>query len=379
MAAENFWRFREAGDEPELLLYGEIVSSSWDDELTPALFANDLAKFAGKDLTVRINSPGGDVFAAQALYSLLKEYPGKVTARIDGICASAATIVASAGDKIIMPRNTVYMVHNPMTFLFGQYDAGYLSQIGERLNTVRQTIVNVYKDRVGDRLTEDEVIERMDAETWMTADTAKKYGFIDEVVEDIPMTDREESGAIIVNSVACKLSGFQNADGLKAILNMGSKEKRSDHQMSENELLQKIKNVLSAVRQPEAPAEQEVENSVDPVQAAVEAERQRVSALDALKTGSPIVDSLVEAGKKNGATAESLKPYIDALPEEKPAGLSEQEQALAAIRAIIADNAGSGAAEVAPTPKAVPDDGAADREAGIGDIVNFANQIRGVK
>ena len=99
MKSKRFWRFvNEAGDDnAELLLYGAIASQSWyDDDVTPRQFNDDLKECGGKNLTVRINSPGGDVFAAQAIYTMLKGYSGKKTMHIDGMCASAATIIACA-------------------------------------------------------------------------------------------------------------------------------------------------------------------------------------------------------------------------------------------------------------------------------------------
>ncbi|MBQ7516012.1 MAG: ATP-dependent Clp protease proteolytic subunit [Schwartzia sp.] len=368
---ENFWKFKDDGGTPELMLYGEISNTSWDeDELTPALFAKDLAKMNGRDLTVHINSPGGDVFAAQAIYSQLKAYPGKVTMMIDGIAASAATVVASAGDKVIMPSNTIYMIHDPKTILFGFYDTARLGQMQERLAAVKQTIVNVYKGRVQDRMSEEEIRAKMGAETWMTAQTAKEYGFIDEITDEIPVLNRVEEGMLIVNSVSCKLDRFQNAEGLKAILD--NRKEECDHLMDATDKLKSIASILGLTdkEEPKGRAEE------DAAKAAVEAERQRVDALDALKNGNPVVDSIIETGKKNGATAEGLKPYINALPEEKA---PQQDKAIAAIRDILKDNSDSGAANVLPTPQAASKDEAASREANIGDIVNFANQIRGVK
>ena len=246
MPNKNFWKFRnEAESETaELLLYGEISDVSWyGDEVTPKEFHEDLISCEGKDLAVHINSPGGDVFAAQAIYTQLKAYTGKVTMHIDGMCASAATIIACAGDTIIMPSNTIYMIHNPKSAMLGYFDAPQLDKISESLGAVKQTIVNVYMARVHGVLTETQIKHKMDSETWMTADEAKSYGFVDEITEAIPIENKWDGDMLIVNSVSCKLERFKNISDLRAIL-PDEEQKRSDLSMTENEFWQKLKNKL---------------------------------------------------------------------------------------------------------------------------------------
>lgn len=378
---ENFWKFRNEGEKPELMLYGEISNTSWyDDELTPGIFANDLAALNGRDLDVHINSPGGDVFAAHAIYNQLKAYPGKVTMKIDGMCASAATVIACAGDKVIMPSNTIFMIHNPKSAMLGYFDKTQLEKLSEQLDAVKQTIVNVYRERVKNALTEDEIKAKMDSESWLTAEAAKAYGFVDEIVGEIPAGPTLEEGVLIVNSMSCKMDRFENAEGLKAILDR--KEKGSDLLMNAAEKLKSIAGILGFVEgdakpENEPKGEPDVKDSSadDASKAAVEAERARVNALDALKTGNPFVDSIVETGKKNGATAESLKPYIDALPEpevQKPEA-SGQDKVIAAIIDVLRDNADSGAAKVAPS---TPENKADEKQAAIDEIVALANKGR---
>ena len=202
---KNFWKFKNEAEseEAELLLYGELSNESWyGDEVTPQQFHDDLIACGGKNLAVHINSPGGDVFAAQAIYTQLKNYPGKVTMYIDGMCASAATIIACAGDSVVMPSNTIYMIHNPKSAMLGYFDAPQLDKISASLGAVKQTIVNVYMARVQGNLSEVQVKHKMDSEEWMTADTAKSYGFVDEITEAIPIENRWEGDVLIVNSVS---------------------------------------------------------------------------------------------------------------------------------------------------------------------------------
>jgi ATP-dependent Clp protease protease subunit len=117
----KFWNFSETENGENILrLDGEIASESWwGDEVTPKLFMSDLAGFAGKDITVWINSPGGDVVAGSQIYTALKEHNGQVTVKIDGIAASAASVIAMAGDFVYMSPTSLLMIHDPMTIAMG--------------------------------------------------------------------------------------------------------------------------------------------------------------------------------------------------------------------------------------------------------------------
>mgnify|MGYP000909270859 CR=1 FL=1 len=380
----EFWKFKNSADgTAELLLYGEISDASWyGDEVTPKKFADDLAACGGKNLTVRVNSPGGDVFAAQAIYNQLKAYTGKVTVKIDGMCASAATVIACAGETVIMPSNTIYMIHNPKSAMCGYYDAVQLGKLSDRLATVKQTIVSVYMGRVGNTLSEVQVKHKMDAEEWMTADKAKEYGFVDEIADEIPIENRWEDNLLIVNSVSCKLDRFGNVADLKAIL--PEKKKRSDTimGMTATEALAAIKNLLMGERKEERPsaqAQDTPQNGEDIRAEAIEKERARMAALDALKTGNPAVDGIVEAAKANGATAESVKPYVDAATSATDTPTKNEEKMLASIRAILQDSRESNADEVRPAPQPMNGGATAEKERNIADIVTFANRMRGVE
>lgn len=383
----EFWKFKNSADDAaELLLYGEISDASWyGDEVTPKKFADDLAACAGKDLTVRVNSPGGDVFAAQAIYNQLKAYTGKVTVKIDGMCASAATVIACAGETVIMPSNTIYMIHNPKSAMLGYYDAVQLGKVSDRLTTVKQTIVNVYMGRVGNALSEVQVKHKMDSEEWMTADKAKEYGFVDEIADEIPIENRWEDNLLIVNSVSCKLDRFENVADLRAIL--PEKEKRSDTimGMTATEALAAIKNLLMGenkeVQTQETQQDTSAQNAEDVRAAAIAQERTRMAALDALKNGNPAVDSIIEAAKANGATAESVKPYVDAAANAHVAGTDtkNEEKMLASIRAILQDSKESNADGVHPTPQPMNGGEAAEKERNINDVANYANRLRGVE
>ena len=383
---KNFWKFKNEAESEvaELMLYGEISDVSWyGDEVTPKQFHEELITCEGKDLAVHINSPGGDVFAAQAIYTQLKAYTGKVTMYIDGMCASAATIIACAGDTVIMPSNTIYMIHNPKSAMLGYFDAPQLDKISESLGAVKQTIVNVYMARVQGALSETQLKHKMDSESWMTASEAKNYGFVDEITDAIPIENKWEGDALIVNSVSCRLDRFKNISELRAIL-PEEKQKGSDIFMNAKDQVKAILNVLgmgdSQQEQTPTAANTQPQNNADAVQAAIVAERQRVAALDAMKNGNPAVNSIIETAKANGATAESIKPYVDAIPQEQPTVQTvNEEKMLTAIKAILADNSASGAADVLPTPQGGQKNEAAEKAASIEEVANYANKLMGVK
>ena len=151
---KRFWDFRAAADEnaaPELILYGDIASETWwGDEVTPLQFTEELNALGNvPEIVVRINSGGGDVFAANAIYTRLKDNAAKITVKIDGWAASAATIVAMAGDVIEIPGNGVFMVHDPAIGLLGYFNEADLAKASEELKVIKQSIINGYALKTG--------------------------------------------------------------------------------------------------------------------------------------------------------------------------------------------------------------------------------------
>lgn len=207
----RFWQFRAAAEPGvgELLLYGEIADSTWyGDEVTPKQFKEDLDALGDiSELRIYINSPGGDVFAGQAIYSILRRHSARKVVYVDGLAASAASLVAMAGDRIIMPRNAMMMVHNPWTIVIG--DATTLRQVADALDKVRETLVSVYEGKTG--LSRDKIVEMLDAETWMTADEAAELGFADEIEEAKQVAaSLAGPGRLVVNGVTVDLTKFRN-------------------------------------------------------------------------------------------------------------------------------------------------------------------------
>ncbi|WP_311590464.1 head maturation protease, ClpP-related [Varibaculum massiliense] len=166
------------GGERVLRINGVIAEESWlDDEITPTLFASELNAGSGP-VTIWLNSPGGDVVAAARIYNMLLDYPGKVTVNIDGIAASAASVVAMAASTVAMSPVSMLMIHNPATLAMG--DKTELSRALDMLESVKDSIINAYQLKTG--LSRAKLSKLMDAETWMDARAAIDLGFADELL-----------------------------------------------------------------------------------------------------------------------------------------------------------------------------------------------------
>ena len=183
--AKKFWAWKNLAEDgqPEervLELYGTIAEESWfDDDITPRMFKDELNAGSG-DVTVWINSPGGDCIAASQIYSMLMDYKGNVTVKIDGIAASAASVIAMAGTKVLMAPTALMMIHNPMTGVFGDHED--MQKAIEMLNEVKESIINAYEIRTN--LSRAKLSHLMSSETWMNAKKAIELGFADEILTD---------------------------------------------------------------------------------------------------------------------------------------------------------------------------------------------------
>ena len=178
----KFWNWTVTNNDEKteriLTLSGVIAEESWfDDEVTPKIFRDELMSGEG-DITVWINSPGGDCIAAAQIYNMLLEYKGNVTIKIDGIAASAASVVAMAGNKVIMSPVSMLMIHNPMTMAAG--GTTEMKKAISMLTEVKESIINAYELKTG--MSRDKIAKLMDAETWMDANKAVELGFADEIL-----------------------------------------------------------------------------------------------------------------------------------------------------------------------------------------------------
>lgn len=158
-----------------LRINGEIAAETWfDDDVTPQIFASELNAGTG-DVLVWLNSPGGDVVAAAQIYNMLLDYPGKVTVNIDGVAASAASVIAMAADTVAMSPVSMLMIHNPATLAVGDKDE--LAKAMSMLDAVKDSIINAYQHKTG--MSRAKLAKMMDEETWMDARAAISMGFAD--------------------------------------------------------------------------------------------------------------------------------------------------------------------------------------------------------
>ncbi|WP_405374403.1 head maturation protease, ClpP-related [Pseudobutyrivibrio sp.] len=193
-----------------LFLNGTIAEESWfDDEVTPSLFKDELNSGEG-DITVWINSPGGDCIAAAQIYNMLMDYKGNVTVKIDGIAASAASVIAMAGNKVIVSPVSMIMIHNPATIAAG--DTAEMQKAIAMLDEVKESIINAYEIKTG--LSRARLSHLMDAETWMDANSAIELGFADEIMQrnieedelEVPNVSMTFSRASVTNSLIEKMA-----------------------------------------------------------------------------------------------------------------------------------------------------------------------------
>lgn len=185
---KKFWQLKNSVDSSgsTLILEGSIASESWwGDEVTPQAFRDELKKIDSNKLTVLINSTGGDVWAGISIHDALKELDAEVTVKVSGIAASIASVIAMAGDKIVMTPGSTMMIHRASMLAIGNADD--MKKAIEMLETVEDGILNIYAERTGQ--TKEAVKEMLDAETWMSAEKAVELGFADDVVT--PEKDEE--------------------------------------------------------------------------------------------------------------------------------------------------------------------------------------------
>lgn len=171
-----------------LTLNGTIAEESWfDDDITPQLFKDELNSGTG-DITVWINSPGGDCVAAAQIYNMLMDYKGNVTVKIDGIAASAASVIAMAGTEVLMSPVSTMMIHNPATVAMGDHNE--MQKAIEMLNEVKESIINAYEIKTG--LSRAKLSHLMDSETWMNANKAVELGFADGIISQNAFPEKED-------------------------------------------------------------------------------------------------------------------------------------------------------------------------------------------
>ncbi len=330
---KSWYRIRAQNDEAEIFIFDEIGFFG----ITAKDFIDELKALGDVErIVVRINSPGGDVFDAIAIHNALKRHKAQIEVTIEGLAASAASIIAVAGDAVLMPDNTMMMIHDPIGVVVGGADD--MRRLAEALDRIKTSMVAAYRAKTG--LDDDDLGELMAAETWMTAQEAVEKGFADEVLEPVKMAAKfdlsrygnapEDMG--LAPTTEAKKSGAQEGvdDEIEAKETVMTKDTKSPDTPA-------ITAEVVARDHPDVAAALRNEGSAD----AVAAERERLGKINALAKQMPGHDELVarciDEGKGSGETAELLI----AAEAEKPA------RALSQMRAEI-----PGAANPDPAPPA---------------------------
>ena len=269
----------------ELILYGSIGhDEDWDD-ISDKAFKQDIENLGDvENITLHINSPGGSVFSAIAIANTLKNHKAKVTANIDGIAASAATIITSACDIVRMPKNAHFMIHNPMTFAYGNNQD--MEKTLNMLNKVKDSIIETYLYKSN---TDKETLsELMNEETWMDAETAKGYGFIDEIINE-EIEEEIIENKLIINNMAFDISKFKNFKAGKTnklqdaiVTNNFENNKKEEEKMTLEELKNKFPELYDQVFN-------------EGKEAGINKENERMKAIDEMKISN--YPDLVENAK----------------------------------------------------------------------------------
>ncbi|PTG98994.1 head maturation protease, ClpP-related [Staphylococcus chromogenes] len=241
----------------EIDIYGEIIDESWrmsDTETSAPSFKDALKELKDvKQITVNINSGGGDVFSGVAIHNMLKSHKAHVTVKIDGLAASIASVIAMAGDKVIIPRNAMLMIHNAWTFAVG--NASDLRKQAEDLEKINSVVINSYLDK-NPEIDEDKLRSLMDEETWLTAQEAKDFGLVDEIAEP------KKAAANITKSQIERYdnvpSKFKNEESTVETPKETKQEVTADDVMSAlDEIKSDVKAILEHVSKDETPKEDE--------------------------------------------------------------------------------------------------------------------------
>lgn len=275
----DWWKAQLTDDGAgELLLYGEIGDGWWSENKSKDFIKSIKTLGAISELTVRINSIGGDVFAGMAIYNYLRGMKARKTVIVDGIAASIASVVAMSGDRIVCPANAMIMIHNPWSYSLG--DGEEMRKTAEILDRIRGQIAGVYVARTG--LEEEVVLEMMASETWMTGTEAVESGFADEVGDPVEVAASVRDGFFALRTEAGTVkASMERVKAMRADLTAlfpqedeaGAIEEEGVVSMNLEELKTKHPELYAAILE---------EGRSEGFSAGVEGERQRMQELEEL-------------------------------------------------------------------------------------------------
>lgn len=249
----KFWNLEKKENKAELMLYGDIKDYSYwtEEEISAVDVIKELKSLDVDEIIIHINSNGGGVTSAVAIANTLKQHKAKITCYIDGIVASAATIITSACDIVKMPNNAIFMIHNPWTIVMG--DSKELNKKAEVLEKIKDTIISTYVNKTG--LEENILSELMDNESWMTSEEAKKYGFVDEIIEDTDLEIVENkvlSHGLVFNMVNIDKFNIKNKGVRTDVKNINIETERNvksegSEKMTKEELKEKFPDLFNSI------------------------------------------------------------------------------------------------------------------------------------
>lgn len=374
-------------ESAELQLFGEISSEdSWwnEDSVTYRDFIADLNALGDKkNINVVIQSPGGDVFAANAIYNALILNKATITGTIIGICASAATIILMACDKRRIAKNAILMAHNPSITLWGSYTSEDLLKLADVTDQVKKSIATAYMERLDK--TEEEINQIMDVESWYVGQEAVDAGFCDEVIET-GFQDNAFSNKFSVNGVPCSFKNYLETvvpDNIrKKVQALSITPPKGSGTFSNKNVQKGSNNMGEESTKNTAPVIKDAAHlrSVYPefvnqiVTDAINAERERLKAIDEIASGIP--DDVLNKAKYD----EPISAADLALAQMKANNKAGQQT----LNNIVADLTDSGAAAVGSTPNAgtsEEDDKKAESEAKVNNFASFLgkDKRRGAK
>ncbi len=355
----------EAEDSAEITMYGEVVEnrprSYWtedgkDDRLYIVLseFLNDLEKVKDRSkLTVRINSPGGNLYAGLAIMNRLSELKGDVVTIVDGLAASAASIIMQGGKKRKVHKGCLIMVHEASTFLFGYYKKSDLEETLERLDAANRTAVEAYAEKTG--LNKEEIRSIMERTTWMTGQEAIDKGFADELIdsEEVSMSISQDHTYMTVNGIRIPTGGFESLpDGImieevipgkEPVVADKGKDKGGNDEMTAAELRVKYPELVAEIKQG---AQQQKDGSAEEQQTtvndAVKAERKRISEIEEIANAIGDKELIHKAKFEEPMTAAQLA--LEAMKQQAKAGEQFMQNSEDDVKA-------SGAKDVTPLPE----------------------------
>ncbi|QPA33424.1 head maturation protease, ClpP-related [Thermaerobacillus caldiproteolyticus] len=366
---KRFWNLkRTTNNSAELTIYSPIddEESWWYDSVTPKSLLRDLDALGDvSEITVRINSGGGSAFAGLTIYEILKSHKATIITRVDGLAASAASIIAMAGDKIIMGTGAMLMIHNPWTIAIGE--SKDLRHTADVLDKVSQSLISVYSDRTG--LDAKEIKKMLDKETWLTADEAVEKGFADEVDRKYQVSASIRDGFAYFNGQKFDLKAFASVPNLPVLDNETTEDETEDAEngpeMDEND-----QNVSESEEEDVKNLDELKAKYPDLYQAAVqdgiEQERNRMKAIDDLGL-SGYKDLIQKAKYETGASAEQLA--MEVLK-------AQQQQRRNYLNAVQQDVEESGVDDV-PTDDPTPPSEEEDTQTKAQAIANYINKLRG--